>query len=535
MKFSQPIPLAMGFLLQHAYAENFTQPLLWQDLADIDLIRVNDTYYYSASTMHFSPGAPILKSYDLVNWEYLSHSVPTLDFGVAAFNLDGGSAYNQGIYASSIRYHEASSIFYWIGCIQYIGKTYIYTAAAIEGPWEQASVISDHCFYDAGLLIDQDDIFYVAYSQWVPNGLDAQIKVAQLTSDLQVQQSQVVFNTTEEIGYIEGARFYKIDDTYYIWLTNPGVGRGQIVIKSTNGPFGNYSDWHRVTANSGTPVPGAGSPFQGALIDTPQGDWWYMAFVDRWPGGRFPVLAPITWDDDGWPNVVFTEENTWGSTYPYPLPHQDLGTVVKTDLFSGDTLGPQYEWNHDPDTTKWAVGDGLTLATATVTDDFFMARNTLTHRILGPASATTIELDISRMADGDHAGLVVFRYNAGSISILKSQDTTQVQMIDNIIMSPTDGWHTTSKGDVIESVQLASNSNNGSSTVWFRVWCDISSSPAYSNFSYSTDGTTFIEMGQTHTTLDGEVYFVGSRYGIFNYATEALGGSVTVKSFTIST
>ncbi|KAF7531780.1 hypothetical protein G7054_g8563 [Neopestalotiopsis clavispora] len=177
----------------------------------------------------------------------------------------------------------------------------------------------------------------------------------------------------------------------------------------------------------------------------------YLASVDRWPGGRFPVLAPITWDDSGGPNVVFTEENTWGVTYLYPLPRHDLETIVnKTDFFSGDALGPQYEWNHNPDATKWMVTDeGLTLSTATVTNDFFMARNTLTNRILGPVSAATIELDISKMADGDHAGLAVFRYNAGSIGVLKSQDAISVQMVDDMIMSPVDGWHTTSMGDVI--------------------------------------------------------------------------------------
>lgn len=45
----------------------FTNPVLWQDLADTDMMRVNETYYYSASNMHFSPGAPLLRSFDLVN------------------------------------------------------------------------------------------------------------------------------------------------------------------------------------------------------------------------------------------------------------------------------------------------------------------------------------------------------------------------------------------------------------------------------------------------------------------------------------
>jgi len=54
-----------------AMAATFNNPVLWEDLADLDVFRVNDVYYYSASTMAYSPGAPVLRSYDLVNWEYI--------------------------------------------------------------------------------------------------------------------------------------------------------------------------------------------------------------------------------------------------------------------------------------------------------------------------------------------------------------------------------------------------------------------------------------------------------------------------------
>ena len=71
----------------------FSNPVMWEDLADADVFRVGDTFYYSASTMHYSPGAPILRSYDLVHWEFAGHSVPSLAFG-AKYDLNGnGRAY----------------------------------------------------------------------------------------------------------------------------------------------------------------------------------------------------------------------------------------------------------------------------------------------------------------------------------------------------------------------------------------------------------------------------------------------------------
>ena len=44
-------------------------PLIWADVPDLAIIRVGDTYYMSSTTMHLSPGLPIMKSKDLVNWQ----------------------------------------------------------------------------------------------------------------------------------------------------------------------------------------------------------------------------------------------------------------------------------------------------------------------------------------------------------------------------------------------------------------------------------------------------------------------------------
>ena len=95
-------------------AASYTNPVVWQDFADIDIIRVGDVYYASASTMHYSPGAPILRSYDLVNWEFAGHSLPSLDFG-SKYNLSGGRAYVDGVWASTLNYRQSNGTFYWAG------------------------------------------------------------------------------------------------------------------------------------------------------------------------------------------------------------------------------------------------------------------------------------------------------------------------------------------------------------------------------------------------------------------------------------
>src|SRR5438270_296136 len=120
MAFSSPLD---GKHTLTSRAETFNNPVLWEDYPDLDVFRIGDVFYYSSSTFAFSPGAPVLKSYDLVNWTPVTHSVPTLNFG-SKYNLDSASnrAYVKGIWASSLRYRKSNDKFYWIGCVQSTGQ-----------------------------------------------------------------------------------------------------------------------------------------------------------------------------------------------------------------------------------------------------------------------------------------------------------------------------------------------------------------------------------------------------------------------------
>ncbi|MCM0638575.1 family 43 glycosylhydrolase [Cellulomonas wangsupingiae] len=495
----------------------FTNPVVWQDFADGDIIRVGDAYYYSASTMHYSPGAPILRSYDLVSWEYAGHSVPRLDFDDAKYDLTGGSRYVKGIWASTLNYRPSNRTYYWYGCTEF-NRTYVYTASAVDGTWTKKARINS-CYYDAGLLIDDDDTMYLAYG----NGT---ISVAQLNADgTQQVRAQQVYQTPSDIGTLEGARFYKKDGYYYIWLTRPA--NGQYVLRSRS-PFGPYEQ-RRVLLDLPGPISGGGVPHQGGIVQTQNGDWWYMAFTDAYPGGRMPTLAPLTWTD-GWPAVT-TVNGRWGTTYPRPAisTTRTVQPMTGRDTFSGTRLGPRWEWNHNPDTSRFSVGDGLRLQTASVTDDLYAARNTLTHRIQGPTSTATVELDYSAMAAGDRAGLAMLRQSSAWIGVVKgSNGATRVVMRDGLTMSSS--WATTSTGSERASADVSGG------RIWLRTSADIRpGSGRQATFSYSTDGTTFRPLGPAFTLNNEWQFFMGYRFGIFNHATTALGGAVTVRSFDLTT
>ncbi|KEY74898.1 hypothetical protein S7711_09982, partial [Stachybotrys chartarum IBT 7711] len=389
--------------------------------------------------MHYSPGRPVLHSRDLVNWEYVGHAVPTLDWG-SKYNLNGARAYVNGIWASTMRYRRSNGLFYWLGCIDF-GSTYIYTSTSPSGPWRLGGRINT-CYYDAGMLIDDNDTIYVAYG-------NSQISVARLSADGFSQVStQQVFTNPSSIGTFEGARFYKRNGQYYIFVARPA----------------------NVLLNMRSPVSGSGIPHQGSLVDAPNGDWYYMAFIDSYPGGRIPVLAPITWTSDGWPTIQ-TVGGAWGANCRYPVTP-----------------------NHNPDTSRFTVNNGLTLSAATVTNDLYWARNTLTKRIHGPQGVGTLELDFSRMADGDRAGLALFRDRSAWVGIARSGSTYSVQHVTGLNLGTGNGWPTQGTGTVSASQSISAT------RVWLQIRADISPGTGKTaTFYWSTNGSTFSQIGRAFT------------------------------------
>ncbi len=84
-------------------------PIIHADVPDMAMIRVGDTYYMSSTTMHMSPGLPIMKSKDLVNWQLVSYAYDILDDSRRADSCENGkNAYGRGSWASSLRYHDGT-------------------------------------------------------------------------------------------------------------------------------------------------------------------------------------------------------------------------------------------------------------------------------------------------------------------------------------------------------------------------------------------------------------------------------------------
>lgn len=102
----------------------FNNPLIFADVPDEDIIRVGDTYYMISTTMHLSTGAPIMKSYDLVNREIVNYVYDYLETDDARSLKNGRSDYAYGQWAASLRYDKYQKRFYVTFSSQTIPKSY---------------------------------------------------------------------------------------------------------------------------------------------------------------------------------------------------------------------------------------------------------------------------------------------------------------------------------------------------------------------------------------------------------------------------
>jgi beta-xylosidase len=143
----------------HADRPSYTNPILWSDFPDCDIIRVGDTYYFWGSSAQYVPGATILSSKDLVNWEYCANVATRIEN--PAFDQIDESRYDRGVWAGTLRYQNG---IWYNGWNEPDLGFFMYTAKDPHGPWT-AKYFGGRQLYDPGLFFDDDGKVYVAHGQ----------------------------------------------------------------------------------------------------------------------------------------------------------------------------------------------------------------------------------------------------------------------------------------------------------------------------------------------------------------------------------
>ncbi|MBO4484238.1 MAG: family 43 glycosylhydrolase [Lachnospiraceae bacterium] len=533
-------------------------PITKTDYPDPDVIRVGDTFYMVSTTMYFFPGGEILRSYDLVHWEIAARIFDAID-DTGAEHLSGTeNAYGKGMWAASLRYHDGR--FYVLFVSHGQQDTHLYTAPAIEGPWEHKRIKG--YFHDASLLFDDDGRVFLTSG-------NMQIHLTELNEELSAPKeggidTVIIRDDPEKVflGY-EGSHFYKINGRYYITLIHwpKSTSRRTEAVFTADRVEGPYIGCDVCSDDMGYHGQGVA---QGGIVDAPDGRWYSIMFRDSGAIGRVPVLVPVRFTTrfDGKCHDAFTgavipgacvpdfRDGLTGETavlsegVPFPV-FGDDGIIPKTfetpdlkpgysyePLFASDdfkcSLRPQWQWNHIPDSALWKVlpEGGLSVTTGTVSANPTEARNTLTQRMAYPACSGTVTVDATGLKDGDIAGLIALQGKYGMIGIAKENGSCSLVRLvrEEAVKGFGIGSSDHEPGTITDRIPL------DGPVVRLKIDADFTDMKDEVTFSYEKDGT-FARLGEPHKLVFRLDHFTGARFGLCVFATKEPGGTAVFREF----
>lgn len=524
----------------------FKNPLTCLDYPDVDVIRVEDTYYMVSTTMYFMPGCEILRSYDLVHWEHAAYVYDALDSTPAQQLAGEQNIYGQGMWAASLRYHKG--VFYVCFVANDTGKTYLYQASSIEGAWKKQTI--EGFYHDCSLLFDEDDRVYIASG-------NTNIRLQELNADLSAPKEggidRIIVSDAGHpgLGY-EGTHFYKINGKYYLFFIHSLRSEWKRVEACfvSDSLLGEFTGGDVLNDDMGYLNQGVA---QGGIVDTPEGTWYAVLFQDRGAVGRIPVLLPVSWEND---YPVFGEHGKIPATFETTTtrPDYEYAPLVQSDDFKTgeaiskekkaegrvvknvryDSFGFQSCWqfNHEPELSL--IGRNMETGTVKITTDKLcrnvtQAKNVLTQRMRFPSCEASVTVDASALKDGDYAGLCALQSCYGFVGVTKKDGKFYIAMVhrpaEDASMQPM-------QPDTTEGVlcELTGLSPDAAANVRLCVKAEFAQMKDEAEFYYDC-GNGWKKTGirkKLYFKLD---HFTGCRFGLFLYSTKEKGGSATFSEF----
>lgn len=475
----------------------YRNPVMPADFSDLDAIRVGREYFAISSTLHLSPGMAVLKSSDMVNWQLIGHVIPDLTVLGAEYRWDRMARFGRGVWAGTIRHHANR---FWVFFGTPDEGFFMSSAADPAGPWTPLHpLLKDSGWDDCTVLWDDDGQawflgtnFAAGYKSYImPMSADGR----------SIDRSRAVL-VNEGQGR-EASKLLKHDGWYYIVFSEHVPGKGRYVVaRRARRPTGPWSGIRQLA----DPSLDASEPNQGGIIEAPSGKHYFLTHHGKssWEG-RAASLLPITWID-GWPIVGRPNAQGIGTMVwdgPKPVHGKGRSSLVTSDEFSAKALGPHWEWNHQPRPGSWSLSERpgwlrLRALQPIGQGNLGTASSVPSQRSMRtPANAVTVKLDISRMADGQHAGLGHISKAFGALGARQTGGRRILEYlgVDGAITGP----------------QL------GGANLWLRSsWA----SNGLAEFAYSIDGRRFVRFGPAYQM--SHAYYRGDRVSLYSYS-DAVG------------
>lgn len=473
----------------------YTNPVLYADYSEPDVIRAGGDFYLVASSFNATPGIPVLRSTDLVNWQLVGHVLEVQEPRAKYDTPQHGG----GVWAPSIRKHGGLFYVYWADADAGI---FVATAKDPAGPWSKPELVkAAKGWIDPCPFWDDDGKAYLV-SAFAPSrtGIKSTLVLSRLSEDGKraLDDGVIVFDGHQKHPTIEGPKLYKHGGYYFIAAPAGGVPQGWEVALRSKNLYGPYED-KIVLAQGTTSING---PHQGGWVDTPKGEFWFLHFQDRGVYGRVVHLEPMKWVDD-WPVIGDAGEPV--ATHRKPdVKKSFAGTPAESDEFDGPKLGLQWQWQANPE-PGWALpapNAGVLRLTAAEQrgelKNLWDAPNLLLQKFPGPAFTATAKLEFTALSDGERAGLVVFGTDYATLAL--EQRGGELVVAQSVCKGASTGAR--------EKELAFVHAPNKTLFLRARVL-----EGGRTEFSFSHDGETFAELGEPFQAQPGR--WVGAKIGLF--------------------
>jgi beta-xylosidase len=480
----------------------YKNPILFADYSDPDVIRVGEDYYLASSSFNCSPSLPILHSKDLVNWQILTYAL-NKQIPVNHFEKP---QHGNGVWAPSLRYQKGEFYLYYPDPDFGI---YLLKAKNPAGPWSEPILVkAGKGLIDPCPLWDEDGKVYLVHAfAGSRAGIKSILIINQLNSDgtQVVDNGVLVFDGHDKHPTLEGPKLYKQNGYYYISAPAGGVATGwQLILRSKN-IYGPYEE--KIVLDQGTTS--INGPHQGAWVDTPQGEWWFIHFQDKGAYGRVVHLQPMNWVNN-WPLIGIDKDGD-GKGEPvlsYKKPNVGkkhlITTPIDSDEFNENKLGLQWQWHANPQIT-WAFPARnlgfLRMFSVQLPPDFknyWDIPNLLLQKFPAEQFEATIKLDFKPRLEGEKFGFMVMGGDYAYLGLVKKSDG--IYLTHNICQKAAQG--TQENETIISKIHQT--------TLFLRISVDKG---AICRFSYSLDNKNYQSVNQSFTAVAGK--WIGAKLGFF--------------------
>lgn len=406
----------------------YKNPIIFGDYSDPDAIRVKDNFYLIASSFNHTPGVPVLKSKNLVDWKLIDYVFEKLPF--ARFD---SVQHGDGAWAPALRYHNDK--FYAVIPFPDEG-IYVCSCTDIEkGDWSDP-----WCLIEGKGIIDPcpiwlDNKCYVVVGFAKSRiGFNSMLGLYEVSPDLKENISKdykIIYDGHHMNPTIEGPKFNTRNGYIYIMAPAGSVKAGwQVCLRSKNieGPY----EPKIVLLQNDSPING---PHQGALIELKKDEWAFLHFQDRRAYGRIVHLQPVKWVDD-WPLCGAVKDELLGGSpvleHDYIIDKNSNFKIETSDDFKGPKLNLMWQTPANKKPGWYSFDDGLVLNCVYHNEKAYNALNltpnTFLTKIAYPSFKVQSLCEIRLKNDGDEIGFCYMGNQYQYLCIVRVKGDNHLQL-----------------------------------------------------------------------------------------------------------